>query len=91
MAKVLRNCAWYAPCRVVPRLLGLKRGNDFRGVEVDEDRHLCNEKAMQHDQHARPVKYRFGAFTLDDGAGLLTREGEEVPLRPKSFESILIQ
>ena len=43
-------------------------------------------KSMQHDQHARPVKYRFGAFTLDDGAGLLTREGEEVPLRPKSFE-----
>ena len=31
-------------------------------------------------------QYCFGAFTLDLEGGLLRRDGEEVPLRPKSFE-----
>jgi len=31
-------------------------------------------------------QYCFGGFTLDLEAGLLRRDGEEVPLRPKSFE-----
>jgi DNA-binding winged helix-turn-helix (wHTH) protein len=47
---------------------------------------LGSERATQRDETARPVKYRFGRFTLDDGAGLLKSDEREVPLRPKSFE-----
>ena len=31
-------------------------------------------------------RYQFGEFVLDLGAGFLRRNGEEVPLRPKTFE-----
>ena len=33
-------------------------------------------------------RYSFGEFTLDLDRGVLTRGGEEVPLRPKSFEAL---
>jgi DNA-binding winged helix-turn-helix (wHTH) protein len=34
----------------------------------------------------RSVEYRFGAFMLDGRAGRLLRNGEEIPLRPKSMD-----
>lgn len=37
-------------------------------------------------QSPSPRLYRFGDFTLDLDAGLLTRKGDVVPLRNKSFE-----
>src|SRR5216684_4162881 len=33
-------------------------------------------------------QYSFGEFTLDLDCGMLTRGGEEAPLRPKSFEAL---
>ena len=34
----------------------------------------------------RLVEYRFGAFTLDGAGRRLLRNGEEIPLRPKSLD-----
>ncbi len=34
--------------------------------------------------------YEFGAFRVDAGQGLLTREGEVIPLAPKAFDILLV-
>ena len=46
-----------------------------------------NRPALGSDNEPRR-QYSFGEFILDLDRGILTRRGEEVPLRPKSFEAL---
>jgi len=39
---------------------------------------------------ASPIVYRFGDFRLDEVNRLLTRDGEEIPLPARSFDSLLM-
>jgi DNA-binding winged helix-turn-helix (wHTH) protein len=34
--------------------------------------------------------YEFGAFRIDAGEGLLTRQGEVIPLAPKAFDILVV-
>lgn len=58
----------------------------MRRAKAGEDGILSDERTKRDDEPARPVKYRFGPFTLDREAGRLLRDGADVALRPKSFE-----
>jgi DNA-binding winged helix-turn-helix (wHTH) protein/TolB-like protein len=52
--------------------------------------HVLGEFSLRAMSKQTNQMYEFGAFRIDAGEGLLTREGEIVPLAPKVFDMLLV-